>query len=216
MINSMKLEIEAALRHNLETSLDEAIALFEFDRRENALVYIRKLPGAVQKIEIAIEFHPADRPDSVAAIYPWLSVSIDAVEMLVFEMTGGHDALLVGPSGTTVRQPIEFTSAKEASGRWFIYQPDSIARIVAELRSFLELWTVPFLDLYSTPAGICRAYDQGDERVTNQSSQKIRVVAAMMLCGRTADALGVMERWFGRPGSRKRYQRVFEYLESRS
>ena len=80
------------------------------------------------------------------------------------------------------------------------------------MKSFLLQWTLAILNLCSTPAGICEVYDRGDGRVMNDLSQKLRVAAAMMICGRTRDALGVMERWFGKPSLRKRYERVFDYL----
>jgi hypothetical protein len=138
-----------------------------------------------------------------------LEVSIDTVDKLALEMVGGDVSLLSGLPGSTLREPIEFTSAKAMHARWFIFQPDSVPGVVVEVRSFLQQWTLPFLDLYSTPAGICDAYDRGDARVVTSN---VRVVAAMVLCGRTADAIGVMERWFGKPGPRKRYKRVFDYL----
>jgi hypothetical protein len=215
-MNSMKAEIEACLRANLETGLDAYLVSLGFNRRKNTLIYSRELADAIQKIEVPVEIHPADRPDSAAAVYPWLSVSIDAVDKLALEMVGGDESLLSGLSGTTLRQPIEFTSAKAAHARWFVFQPDSVPVIVGEMKSFLEQWTVPFLDLYSTPAGICSAYDHSDARVINDLAQKLRVAAAMVLCGRAKDALGVMDRWFGKPGPRKRYQRVFDHLAAKT
>lgn len=211
-MNSMKAEIEACLRTNLETGLDAYLASLGFIRRKNALTYSRKLAEAIQKIEVPVEIHPGDRPDSAAAVYPWLSVSIEAVEALALEMVGGDESLLSGLPGTTLRQPIEFTSAKAAHARWFVFQEDSVPGIVGGMKSFLEQWTAPFLDLYSTPAGVCSAYEKGDARVINDLAQKLRVAAAMVLCGRSTDALRVMDRWFGTPGLRKRYKRVFDYL----
>lgn len=215
-MNSMKAEIEACLRANLETGLDAPLASLGFSRRTTGLSYSRRLADAAQKIEVAVEIHPADRPDSAAAIYPWLSVSIDAVEKLVLEMVGGDVSLLSGLPGGTLREPIEFTSAKAAHARWFVFQPDSVPGIVDEMKLFLQQWTLPFLDRYSTPADICEMYDRGDARVMNDLAQKLRVAAAMVLCGRTADAIGVMDRWFGKPGPRKRYQRVFDHLAANS
>jgi hypothetical protein len=84
------------------------------------------------------------------------------------------------------------------------------------MKSFLQRWTLPFLDTYSAPRGICDAYERDDARVINDLSQKLRVVAAMVLCGRSDDAVGVMEKWFGKPGPRKRYQRVFDYLSAKN
>ena len=212
----METEIKECLRANLERGLDAWLLQFGFIRRKSALVYARELAESVQKIEIAVEIHPKDRPDSAAAVYPWLEVSMAAVDKLALEMIGGDVALLPGLPGGTLKEPIEFASAKAAGARWFIFQSDSVPGIVGEMKSFLQQWTIPFLNLYSTPAGICEAYDRGDARVINDLAQKLRVAAAMVLCGRTADAIGVMDRWFGKPGPRKQYQRVFDYLTAKS
>lgn len=215
-MKSMKTEIEACLRANLETGLDTFLAPLGFTRRKTSLIYVRELAEAVQKIEVAVEIHPADRLDSAAAVYPWLEVTIDAVEKLVLEMVDGDVSRLAGLPSGTLREPIEFTSAKAAHARWFVFQPDSVLGIVGEMKPFLQQWTLPFLDLYSTPIGICEAYDRGDTRVINDLAQKLRVAAAMVLCGRTADAISVMDKWFGKPGPRKRYQRVFDHLVAKS
>lgn len=211
----MENDIKERLRADLERGLDAWLLESAFARRKNALIYTRELAESIQKIEVAVEIHPKDRPDSAAAVYPWLEVSITAVDKLVLEMVGGDMSLLPGLPGGTLREPVEFTSAKAAHARWFIFKPDSVSGAVSEMKSFLQQWTLPFLDFYSTPAGICEAYDRGDARVINDLAQKLRVAAAMLLCGRAADAVGVMDRWFGKPGPRKQYQRVFDYLTAK-
>jgi len=211
----MKDEIEACLCASLEKGLDPWLQSLGFKRRKNTLFYLRKRESAVQKIEVPVEIHPKDRPDSAAAVYPELEVRIQAVNALVMEMTDG-DINLYGHPSITLREPIAFTSGSKGLGaRWFVFQPDSVPGIVSEIRLFLQLWTIPFLDRYSTPAHMCDAYDRADARVMHDLTNALRVAAAMVLCGRNADALGVMERWFGKPGPRRRYQRVFEYLGAR-
>lgn len=208
----MRTEIKECLSANLETGLDDWLGQFGFVRRKNALVYVRELTEAVQRIEVAVEIHPADRTDSAAAVYPWLEVRMDAIEEMVMEMIGGDLSLLPGLPGSTLREPIEFTSAKAMSARWFIFQSDSVPGVVKNMRLFLQQWGLPFLDVYSTVRDICDAYDRSDARIMNDLAQALRVAAAMVLGGRTVDAMAVMERWFGKPGVRKRYQCVFDYL----
>ena len=220
-MSTMRKEIEACLCANLESGLDPFLADNGFMRRKNSLIYSRKLPEVVQRITVHVEIHPKDHPNAAAVIYPFLGVSMDTVNALVKEMTGGDEAL-GGAADTTLQQPIEFTSAKAARARWPVYQPDSVPGVVDELKSFLEQYTLPVLDVYSTPAGICEEYERAhpsghlrvdDERVTTSN---IHVAAAMVLCGRIADATGVLERHYGRrTGTRKRYQRVFDYLAAK-
>lgn len=124
--------------------------------------------------------------------------------------------MLGGGPDTTLREPIEFTSPKGIGSRWFIYQPDSVPGVISEMQCFLQEWGIPFLDYYTSPDAICDAYDHGDERVINDRSYKIRVVAAMVLLNRVSDAMQVLEKWFGKAGPRRQYRSVFRYLESRS
>ncbi|HMN42681.1 MAG TPA: hypothetical protein PKE29_17710 [Phycisphaerales bacterium] len=208
-MKSMENDIKECLRANLTSGLDAWLLEAGFTRRGNGLIYARELAESIQKIEVAVETHPKDRPDSAAAVYPWLEVSMAAVDQLALEMVGGDLSLLKGLPDITLREPIELTSAKAAHARWFIFQPDSVPGVVSEMRLFLQQWTIPFLNSYSTPAEMCLVYAHDDARVI---TQPIRVAAAMVLCGRTADAFGVMDRWFGKPGPRKQYQRVFDYL----
>ncbi len=211
-MTSMKTEIKGCLCANLDNGLDAWIIQSGFVRRKNTLVYARELTEAVQKIEVAIEIHPKDQPDAAAVVFPFVDVRMDAVNSLVMKMVNG-DGSLIGAPEITLREPIAFTSGNKGLGaRWPIFQPDSVPEVVSELRSFLQRWTIPFLDSYKTPPGICEAYDRGDARVI---THHLHVAAAMALCGRTADAVAVMERHFGRPGPRKRYQRVFDYLIGR-
>jgi hypothetical protein len=215
-MNSMKAEIKECLCVNLDSELDTWLSQFGFARRENTLLYSRTLPEAIQYIEIALEIHPKDRPDAAAIVFPFLEVRMDHVNRLLTKMTDG-DTALIGAPNITLRQPIAFTSGDSGLGaRWPIFQPDSVSEVVREMKSFLQRWTLPFLDTYSAPRGICDAYERDDARVINDLSQKLRVVAAMVLCGRSDDAVGVMEKWFGKPGPRKRYQRVFDYLSAKN
>lgn len=215
-MSSMKSEIKACVSQWLGDELDEQLASNGFSRRKNALTYSRKLPKADQRIEVVIEIHPSDCPNAAAAIYPWLEVSMDSVNSVAKEMVDGDETLLGGGPDTTLREPIEFTSPKGIGSRWFIYQPDSVPGVISEMQCFLQQWGIPFLDYYISPDAICDAYDHGDERVINDRSYKIRVVAAMVLLNRVSDAMQVLEKWFGKSGPRRQYRSVFRYLESRS
>ena len=218
----MKNDVLQTVRSCLASELDTRLQEFGFSRRANSLIYQRRLSDASQRIDVFIELRPRDNLEAAAAMYPWLEVRIPIVDELVSVMTDGDVSLAPwlrgkspGESVTTLREPIEFTSAKAASARWFLYQPDSVLSTVIEAREFLRRWTLPFLNAYATPKDMCEAYDRDDARVINIHATKLRVVAAMVLCGRTADAVRVMNRWFGNPGSREKYERVFEYLNAK-
>jgi len=214
-MSSQRAEIKACVCHWLEGIVDEPLQAARFRRRKASLIYSRKVGESVQRIDVAIQHHPQDAPNAAAAISPDLEVRMDSVNALVMEMVAGDHELSGGPD-VTLWEPIAFTSGNKGLGaRWLIYQPDSVPGVIAEMREFLRRWTIPFLDHYTTPSDICGAYDRGDGRVLQGLPQPLRVVAAMLLCGRNADALRVMEQWFGKLGPRRQYHRVFEYLEAR-
>ncbi len=216
-MNSQRSEIKACVCHWLDELVDEPFIATRFSRRKDSLAYSRKVGKATQKIGIMIEHHPKDAPDSAAAVYPQLEVRMNSVNSLVLEMVRGDHELLAGDPSITLQQPAAFTSGNKGLGaRWFIYQPDSVSGAIAEMNLFLQHWTIPFLDCYATPADICGAYERGDKRVMRTLAYPLRVVAAMLLCGRDSDAMAVMEHHFGKLGPRRRYQRVFEYLEARN
>lgn len=216
-MSSQKAEIRTCVSQSLEGLVDEPLIVTGFRRRKGSLIYFREAGEAIQRIDVEIEHHPKDRPDSAAVVYPQLEVEMASVNSLVMEIVGGDRTLLAGDPNVTLQQPIAFTSGNKGLGAtWSIYQPDSVPGVVEEMKAFLHKWTIPFLNCYTTPAEICDAYDRDDERVMRTSAHPLRVVAAMLLSGRTTDALNVMERHFGKPGPRRRYRRVFEYLEARN
>jgi hypothetical protein len=213
-MSSQKAEIKACVCRSLEDITDEPLMVAGFRRRRSSLLYSRGIGDAVQKIDVAIQHHPKDRPDAAAVIYPYTNVRMDSVNSLVMDMVGG-DTALGGAPDITLQEPIESTAAKQEHARWPIYQPDSVPRVVTEMRAFLQRWTIPLLDCYTTPAQICDAYERRDERIVQGLPYPLRVVAAMLLCGRNADAMTVMERHFGKLGPRRQYHRVFEYLKAK-
>jgi hypothetical protein len=213
-MSKQRNEIKERVRHEIELQLDSFLAGFGFSRRKKSMFYSRKLPGGFQKIEFAIESRPLDNRNAAGVIYPFLEVGIDTVEKQLAEMLGDELSLLIPQPGVTLRQPIATTSAKAERGRWFLYQPDSVPSAVAQVKEFLQKWTLPFLDEHTSVADICTAYDRDDQRIEHE--HRLRVVSAMLLIGRTADAIEVAEYRFGKAGSRKRHQRVFDYLATRS
>ena len=71
------------------------------------------------------------------------------------------------------------------------------------------------MEKYKTPSDLADAPLEGESRVVHGQMEILRVVAAKVALGRLAEAREVMERWFGKPGPRKRYRQVFEYLDAR-
>lgn len=209
----MKKEIRACLIASLATSLDPCMEKHGFKRGKTSLVYKRQLGEATQIIDLSIQVHPKDNPNAAAAVYPRMEVLMPAVDRVLKDMIEDNLSLLEGVTGGTSKQPIGFTSVKEHPGRWFVYQPDSVPDIVDGIRMFIERWTIPFLDAYSTPQDIIATDERDDQRLPRDRAQMMRVVAASLVCNRRDYAQTRMEKRLGALGARRRYQQVFDYIQ---
>ena len=210
---AMKEEIKSCMLAGVAGRLDSYMFEQGFSRGKMSLVYKRAISSSTQKIDIAPHMHPKDNPNASAAIYPQMEVLMPSVDAILEEMVDDNLGLLEGITGGTSKQPIGFTSEKAHKGRWFIYQPDSVPRVIDDIRAFLERWTMPFLDRYTTPADIITIDQQDDARLTRDRAQIMRVVAAALVSKRPDYAQTTMEKWLGAPGARRRYEKVYEYIQ---
>lgn len=210
---TMKDEIEACLATSMALLLDPYLVEHGFARAKRSLKYKRKKEDSIQIIDILLQIHPKDNPNASAAVYPMMEVLVPKVDLMLDEMIGGDLGLLEGVTGGTSRQPIGFTSEKAHPGRWYVYQPDSIPEIVEDMRDFIGRWTVPFLDVYVTADDIVATDARDDGRLPRDRAQMMRVVAAALVGNRRDYARALMEKRLGAPGARRRYQRVFDFIE---
>lgn len=209
----MRREIKKKLISRMEIQLDPSLGEVGFKRRKGSLTYKRKHSRSTQVIDLLMEIHPRDNPNAAAAIYPRMKIIMPEVDVVLEEMTQKDSLILEGVTGGVSRQPIGFTSQKEHVGRWYLYQEDSISEAVEEIRKFVDRWTLPFLDVYATPEDVISADQRNDGRLVRDRAQMMRVVAASLVCHRRDYADEVMEKYLGAPGARRRYQRVFEYIQ---
>jgi len=203
---SQKAEIKTALSAAMERGLDDYMSSHGFTRRKGGLAYKRDLNGAEQSIDLQLEVFPKDNLNAAAAVYPVMEVQIPTVDECLKEMISGNNALLT-------KQPIGFTSQKEDPGRWYIYQADSVPGVVDDVQAFIDKWTMPFLEEYSTAEDVVAAHERKDGRMVVDRAHLMRVVAAALVLDRQDSARGIMEEWFGAPSLRKRYQDVSTYVE---
>jgi hypothetical protein len=213
---AMKDEVKASMLAGLADRLDPYMLERGFSRGKTSLVYKRTIGSSTQKIDVTMQIHPKDNPNAAAAVYPQMEVLIPSVDAIMEEMVGDNLGLLEGVTGGTSKQPIGFTSEKSHNGRWFIYQPDSVPGLVDDIRAFLERWTMPLLDTYTTPEDVIAADQRDDARLANDRAQRIRVVAAALACKRRDYAQATMEKWLGAPGTRRRYEQVYDYIQQAS
>lgn len=211
MSNQQK-EIKDAIIISLGEQADQAYFNEGFMRRSEALRYERKLKECIQFVDVCIEYMPKDNPSAVAAIYPWLSVKVAAVDLIASQMTGGDSGLL-SSSSPTLHQPIEIVAPVGTGARWFVYQHDSIIAAIAAFAAFSQQWVFPFLDEYIDAQSMIAMYRRGDRRTLHDQDQFLRIVAAMLQQGELALASETLQKKFGKPANRRRFACVFEFVE---
>lgn len=205
-------KIKPHLISALEFDLDPFMAGRNFVRQPKSLEYIRKIRDSVQSVDLNLQLRPKDKLDAYAALYPIMKVEIPAVDRLFDEMICGNKLLMSGITGGRSRQPVDFISQNKKLGRWFIAEFSNMSGVICDLRYFMGRWVVPFLDVFVTPDDVVRAYEQRDERMVGDRAQLIRVVAAALVCGRKEFARSVLESNLGSPGTRRRYQQIFDFV----
>ena len=142
----MKGEIKSCLLKELADRLDPYMLEQGFSRGKSSLIYRRAIGVSTQKIDVSVQIHPKDNLNAAAAVYPQMEVLVPAVDVVMTDMIGDNVGLLEGVTGGTSKQPIGFMSEKAHTGRWFIYQPESVLGVVVDVKAFIERWTIPFLD----------------------------------------------------------------------
>lgn len=210
---SIKNETKACILQSLGIILDPYMLKQRFHRSKPSLIYKRALRGSTQKIDLSLQIHPKDNASAAAALYPKMEVLIPAADIILEEIIGDNIGLLEGITGGASKQPIAFTSEKAHDGRWFIYQPDSVPGMVNEIRTFIERWTMPFLDVYATAEDVLAVDQRDDGRLARDRAQIMRVVAAALAGKRKDYAQAMMEKWLGSPGTRRRYEQVYDYIQ---
>ena len=143
----MRKDVKVGLLSAVGTSLDPYMAEHGFHRGRNSLIYKRALAGATQIIDLPFDARPKEDPVTVAALYPRMEVRIPSVDAVLEAMMGGASGALRGYSDARSKQPIGFTSEKADPGRWYVRQLDDLPAAVDEVRTFLDRWTMPLLDV---------------------------------------------------------------------
>lgn len=210
---TMKDEIKASMQAGLADRLDPYMFEKRFSRGKSSLIYKRAVGDSIQRIDISVQVHPNDNPNAAAAVYPQMEILVPEADAILEKMIGDNLGLLEGITGGTSKQPIGFTSEKAHSGRWFVYQPDSVPGVVDDIRSFIERWVMPFLDVYTTLDEIIATDQRDDARLIRDRAQMMRVVAAALASGRKDYARATMEKWLGAAGIRRRYEQVYDYIQ---
>jgi hypothetical protein len=208
-----KNQIDSWVQDIMSNFLDEYLSKFGFVRKKKSIKYIRMINDGKQEIEITVFVKPNYAKDANAHVYPNVTIVLPNINKISLDMVG-EKTLLANAPEITLRQPIDLLADKDQRERWFLYDESSVLKIGPVIKQYLDERVIQFLDDYSTPEGIIKSYESNDKRVMAQDHWYIRVAACYILLNRLKEAQEVLFDRFSSQASRRRYQRVFEYLDN--
>ena len=79
---------------------------------------------------------------------------------------------------------------------------------------FFEEYTMPLLDNLTRDKDYLTLYENKDKRIIWDNNQFLYIASAYFNDHRLKEAIQVIEERFGKPGLRKRYKQVFDFIEN--
>lgn len=80
--------------------------------------------------------------------------------------------------------------------------------------AFLKEYTMPLLEQLTCEKDYLTLYENKDKRIIWDNNQFLYVASAFFNDHRLKEAIQVIEERFGKPGLRKRYKQVFDFIEN--
>lgn len=201
----------------LVSELDGFLSEQGFGRHRDSLGYSRQISQGTQLLEVHYDLNPSYAPGAVAHLLPQVSVNLPELNKAVLDMVGDA-ANLVASVRTTFSQQLQNAAPRDVrtgqATQWFIFDPESARSCVVSMKGFVEQWTIPFLNRYSTVAALAEGYEQQDECLPHDRRFWLFIAAAYTLLEQPTKAMQVLESRFGKPGSRRQYAKAFESVSA--
>jgi hypothetical protein len=207
-------EATTTLCNYLATELDDTLVREDFSRAENSLQYSRTVDAGHQFLIVHFDFNPSSDPKAIALLLPLVRFVYPELNQRVLDMMLDMKTLS-NANGWTINEQIVNAAPRDvrAGTWWFIYDHDSALKILATIREFIEQWTIPFLNKYTTVAALVDGFEQQDKCLPHDRRFWLFIIAAYTLLDQPAKAMQLLERKFGRPGAKREYARAFEYVD---
>ena len=193
----------------LEESIDDVLQEHGFVRRQNSLIYSKKIGNTKQKIEMFFNSYYA----SFMLINPFCSVSFPKINEIARAMTENDpifSSVINGMKNETLHQPIQFFSKSE---RWVVEYGQERDELAPQIGTFLKQYTIPLLMELECEDDFIKLYENQDKRIMWGDVQHIYVASAYVLRNDYAKGLDVLERRFKKLGHRL-HATVFRYMQN--
>lgn len=187
--------------------LDPVMSESGFRRRQNALVFSRRVEGSGRQVVlINFAFHPPYHRSADAHLYPRIHLLFPEINTVVAEMMGQ------GAYDVTLNQPLDLVLAKRASGSWYFSGEAEAREAVNELGERTVSWVLPFLDDFSSVEAYADGIERRDERLMLTETTSLDLVGARIVSGRPQEALAAFESRFNSARSRREYAGALAYV----
>lgn len=208
-------EATQTLCNYLATELDDTLVMEGFSRAENSLQYSRTIDAGHQFLIVHFDLNPSSDPRAIALLLPLVRFVFPELNQRVLNMMGDMKTL-DNANGVTINEQIVNAAPRDvrAGTWWFIYEHETALTSLAAIKDFIERWTLPFLNRYTTVEALTQGFEQQDECLPQDRRFWLFMVAAYTLLNQPEKATQVLESKFGRPGARREYTKAFEYVEN--
>lgn len=206
-------EIKTLLVKALATEADAKLAETAFTRPSKSVEYTRRLPDAIQVLNVDLAIRPSYARGAIAHVYPRVRLSIPSVCQKAAELVSGNPALLANAPQIMVNRPLEHLIPKAERDQWYAFQEDDFLGIARDVVGVFLKWGTPFFDHYHTAEDVVKGFEAGDERPKLQENWTIFVAAAMLVQGNGRRAADLLGSTFSSPGLRRKYAMIFSNLE---
>ncbi len=210
--NEIKKTLSAAIEAQ---PLNAVLLQMSFVHRRRALRYERKCLDLVQVIEFCFDMSPRHEPGAMADVFPQIEVCSETVVPVIRAMTSQHPAAHAFHSPMLFRQQIRNLAPRtEREDHWFVHDQAQACECADRLSRFAVSWCLPFLEQYRSLANLVEGYEQPDGRLANDRRFHLYMSACYVALGRPECAMHNLERFFGKPGSRREYAQAFDHVST--
>jgi hypothetical protein len=201
----------------LSEELDPHLADRRFHRSDKSLEYFRPIEAGRQYIKLVFDVNPRYEPRALAHLLPQIRLVLPELNQRVLDMMGDMPSL-ENVDDITFFQQLQNAAPRDVRTgpptRWFVFDLESARQCVASMRGFMEQWTIPFLNRYSTISALTEGYEQQDECLPHDRRFWLFIAAAYTLLEQPAKAMQVLESRFGKAGLRRQYAKAFESVSA--
>jgi hypothetical protein len=210
-MQSLKLA-KACFEQTRQAIADPFFSKYGFRRGENLDVFEKACVEYLHAIWLEAEAHGRNSSGVQLLIDPVVHWRIPAIGKKILEITGDDLWFIRNRSDLVFGKPVRYFDACSTALGWHATSAQEQESTVSDICDFITSHVFPLLEDMKSIDDLIRLYEAEKPGFLIQRDSCVFVAAAYLVQGRSAEAASVMEKHLGRPGLRKIYASVFQYL----